>query len=232
MSQGLFAGATNYQEQTKEDIALDIEKWIRNSKEMKDTMDTSIAKLKDANYWECIPTAFRCYCESVSNVCLSFCSDFNLVLLDIRQDKICDRTIRLLENIFNVSKENEELSWKTYKADFHWKKYGDQNFAVAEELYGISRDFFVTLFDVANAASRLEDYMGENKTVIDNSVHTDNSITIGSGNKIEKSIICNTNNVDKQEKRTSFWSKFWLPLIISIIGGVAVTAICLWLGLK
>ena len=74
--------------------------------------------------------------------------------------------------------------------------------------------------------------MGENKTVIDNSVHTDNSITIGSGNKIEKSIICNTNNVDKQEKRTSFWSKFWLPLIISIIGGVAVTAICLWLGLK
>ena len=232
MSQGLFAGATNYQEQTKEDIALDIETWIRYAKVMKDTMDTSIAKLKDANYWECIPTAFRCYCESVSNVCLSFCSDFNLVLLDIRQDKICDRTIRLLENIFNVSKENEELSWKTYKADCHWKKYGDQNFAVAEELYGISRDFFVTLFDVANAGSRLEDYMGENKTVIDNSVHTDNSITIGSGNKIEKSIICNTNNVDKQEKRTSFWSKFWLPLIISIIGGVAVTAICLWLGLK
>lgn len=38
MSQGLFAGATNYQEQTKEDIALDIEKWIRNAKEMKYTM--------------------------------------------------------------------------------------------------------------------------------------------------------------------------------------------------
>lgn len=232
MSQGLFAGATNYQEQTKEDIALDIEKWIRNAKEMKCTMDTSIAKLKEANYWDCIPSEFRCYCESVSNICLSFCSDFNLVLLDIRQDKICDRTIKLLENIFNVSTENEELSWKTYKEDFHWKKYGDQNFAVAENLYGISRDFFTTLFDVANAASRLEDYMKKNKTVIDNSVHTDNSITIGNGNKIEKSIIGNTNNVDKQEKKASFWSKFWLPIIISIVSGVAVAAICLWLGLK
>ena len=38
---------------------------------------------------------------------------------------------------------------------------------VAENLYGISRDFFATLFDVANAASRLEDYMKKNKTVID-----------------------------------------------------------------
>lgn len=29
MSQGLIVGSTNYQEQTKEDIALDIEKWIK-----------------------------------------------------------------------------------------------------------------------------------------------------------------------------------------------------------
>lgn len=107
------------------------------------------------------------------------------------------------------------ISWKTYKEDFRWKKYGNRNFALAEELYRISRDFFVTLFDVANAASMLDNYMKENKTVIDNSVHTDNSIKIGSGNKIEKNIIGNTNHIDKQEKKTPFWSKFWLPLIIS-----------------
>lgn len=77
MSQGLFAGATNYQEQTKEDIALDIEKWIRNAKEMKDTMDTSIAKLKDANYWECIPTAFNV----IANQYPMFACRFVLILI-------------------------------------------------------------------------------------------------------------------------------------------------------
>ena len=234
MSQGLIVGSTNYQEQTKEDIALDIEKWIKNAKEMKDTMDISIAKLNNANYWKCVPFEFRNYCESVSSICSLFYSDFNLILSDIRKDHICERTIKLLMNIYNVSKENEEQSWKTYKKDSDWKAYGNQNFAVAEKLYEDSRDFFATLFDVANAAARLSDYIGGDKKEIhyEKTIHNDNSIRVGDNNKINNSQIgVNCTSGISKEKKSGVSKIFW-NIIIPIIVGVAITAICFWLGFK
>ena len=47
-------------------------------------------------------------------------------------------------------------------------------------------------------------------------------------NKIKGSIIGNaiTNN---PEKKQSFWSRFWLPLLITIVGGVICTGICFYL---
>ena len=39
MAQGMFAGATNYDHQTLEDIKVDIEKWIEHGEEIKGRND-------------------------------------------------------------------------------------------------------------------------------------------------------------------------------------------------
>ena len=90
----------------------------------------------------------------------------------------------------------------------------------------------MTLLDASNAVCRMEDYMKEEKTVVNSSVHTDNSITVESGTKIKNSILGHSNIAEAPQKKSSFWKKVGLPLVITVVGGVLVTAICIWLGLQ
>lgn len=236
MAQSLIAGLTNYDEQNILDIKEDITRWIEYSIKLKDLFEKTIKELSEEGYWaNNVSFEFRAFCQDVPRICNSFVADFNIVLKAIEADNITNREIKLLRKIYQVSCENEEYSWKSFKGEDtlgRWHQYGNPLFEKAEILYQDGRDFFVTLRDVSNAASRLEDYMKEEKTVVDNSIHTDNSITIGDGNKIKKSIVGNGNTVESTDKKSSFWEKFGLPLIITIIGGVAVAGICIWLGLK
>ncbi len=236
MAQSFIAGGTNYSEQSINDIKNDIESWISLCRRIKALFGNTIEELKEQNYWDQnVATNFKAFCYSVPQICDTFCSDFEIILKAIEDDKITSREIALMRNIYKVSVENEEYSWKSFKGQdggYRWHDYGNPLFEKVEELYGRGRDFFVTLRDVSNAVARMEDYMKKEKTVIDNSVHTDNSITIGDGNKIKKSVVGNGNTMETPKKESSFWEKFGLPLVITIIGGVAVAALCIWLGLK
>lgn len=223
MTQGFIAGCTNYQEQTLEDIRSDIEWWIKYSKQTQIDFLETIDLLKAANYWrECVPFDFRIFCESIPNVCGTIINDLNIVLKDIDENQISSGTIKLMNNVCKIASTNEKRSWETYKNDSQWKDYDDRNFRSAEALYADGRDFFVTLIDVGNAAARMEDYMKPNKSI-------DNSIHIGNGNKIKKSIIGHNNG---QEKKEGTLSKIIWKIIAPIVVGVAIAAICLWLGLK
>lgn len=236
MAQSFIAGGTNYSEQSINDIKKDIEAWMLLCKRIKALFESTIAELKEQNYWDQnVAAFFKAFCYSVPQICDTFCSDFEIILSAISRDQITTREISLMRNIYRVSIENEEYSWKSFKGKEdgeRWHDYGNPSFEKVEELYGRGRDFFVTLRDVSNAVARMEDYMKEDKTVIDNSIHTDNSITIGDGNKIKNSVVGNSNTVEKPQNNSSFWDRFGLPLIITIIGGVAVAAICIWLGLR
>ena len=57
----------------------------------------------------------------------------------------------------------------------------------------------------------------------------DNSIHIGDGNKIKKSIIGHNNGKEKKEGAIS--NIIW-KIVVPIIVGVAIAAICVWFGLK
>lgn len=236
MTQGLIAGGTNYSEQSIKDIQKDIEFWISLCKENKTLFEKTIAELKDKNYWdEKVATNFQAFCYSVPKVCDMFCSDFQTILSAIDEDQITKREISLMKNIYKVSCDNEEYSWRSFNGEDdggRWHDYGNPLFQKVEKLYGEGRDFFATLLDASNAACRMEDYMKEEKTVVNNSVYTDNSITVGSGAKIQSSILGHSNIIEKPQKKSSFWKKFWLPLVITVVGGVLVTAICIWLGFK
>lgn len=61
-----------------------------------------------------------------------------------------------------------------------------------------------------------------------------NNVKIGSKNKITNSVIGSQNQIttaDRQQPERWYGKLFW-KIIIPIGVGVAVAAICLWLGLK
>lgn len=234
MAQGLIAGATNYSEQSIMDIKSDIESWISYSINIKNFFEITILELKKQDYWDGkVAFDFQMFCYSVPRICDTFCSDFKIILDAINNDRITGREINLMRNIYQVSVENEEFSWKSFKGnggEYRWHDYENCLFRKAEELYRKGRDFFVTLRDVSNMVSRMEDYMKEEKNIIDNSVHTDNSITIGDSNEIKSSVIGNKNTLESLSEKSSFWDKFGLPLLVTIIGGVIVAVICFFLN--
>lgn len=252
--QGLFAGGTDYSSQTIKDIELDIEKWCKFSKEIEELFSATISQLKNNNYWDKEVTFdFRTFCECVPNICKTFQHDFAIVLHDISDDFVTSQTIKLMQNIYNVSVEYEEYSWKSYKKDDYWKKYGDKNFALAEKLYQEGRDFFVTLRDVSNVISRMEDYVKEGQKIVvtqtvDQSVHgdvnighidksvnvhtVDQSVHIGDGNTINSSVIGKTSEINTHRKSNKLIWKIIIPIIVTVIGGVVTAVICHYLGVK
>lgn len=250
MTQGIFAGCTNYSEQTLSDIRIDIESWINYTKEIKNLFETTILLLSQSGYWDKkVPFNFKAFCQTIPTICATFITDFNIILKDIHEDNITKRTIKLMQNIARVARENEEQSWRSFKEENHWKEYGEKEFCLAENLYSKGRDFFVNLFDVSNAVRRMEDYMtdGNREIVVhgsvDNSVHgnvdnsihvenVDNRISIGDGNTINSSVIGNDNKTNLQRKESKLVWKIIVPIIVSVVAGLAVTAIGLWLGLK
>jgi len=233
MAQGLIAGATNYDEQSLLDIKSDIESWVSYSLKIQNFFETTINELKSQDYWDSkVPYNFQSFCVGVPTICKTFCSDFEIILDSIKNDRITQREINLMKKIYKVSKENEEYSWKSFKDqnDGYWYDHGNPLFKKVESMYAKGRDYFVTLRDISNAVSRMEDYMKDEKIVVDNSVHNNNCVSIGNDNKIKGSVIGNVKDTPK--KKQSFWDKYWLPLLITIIGGVIYTAICAYLHLN
>ena len=51
MAQGLFGGATSYEEQSLSDIKLDVLKWIGYTKQIQDEMNTRLQKAKESGFW-------------------------------------------------------------------------------------------------------------------------------------------------------------------------------------
>lgn len=230
MSQSFIAGMTNYEEQSITDIKNDIVIWIEYSKKIKDHFIETISELKETGYWRKVPFGFAGFCESIPKICDTFCYDFEIIIKAIDADCISKREIQLMRNIYKCARDNEEFSWRTFKDknDGYWHEYGNEEFQKVETLYGDGRDFFVTLKDVSNAVARMEDYMKPESTVVNNI--EDKSIHIGDSNKIKNSPIGST--VTNEPKKESFFKKYMWQIISGIVVGVAVAAICLWLGLK
>lgn len=205
MAQGSIAGATNYDEQSILDIKSDIESWISYSTKTRHFFETTIEELKNQDYWNSkIPYNFRAFCINVPKICETFCSDFKIILDSIKNDRITNREINLMNKIFKVSKENEEYSWKSYKDenDGYWYEHDNPLFEKVENMYAKGRDYFACLLDVSNAVSRMEDYVKDDNIVVDNSVHNDHCISIGNNNNIKGSKIGNEINGTPEKKRS------------------------------
>ena len=216
MAQGFLAGCTDYTNQSLKDIQEDVENWRRYSKKKKKEFKGIIRELKNCGYWEKnVPLEFRAHCCDVIRTCDTFAHDFGLVLTALKNERITKREISILKNIYHVSHTLERECPRAYRTGGErWHQYGDKTFDKVETLYAHGRDYFVTLFDVGNAACRLEDYMKE-ETVVDQSIHAKNSIVIGDGNHISE---VNLKNESSSGNIASWLTEhFWVPIVVGVI---------------
>lgn len=52
MAQGIFGGATSYEEQSLTDIDLDIQRWIKYTDEIKKKMNSWLEESKRNGFWK------------------------------------------------------------------------------------------------------------------------------------------------------------------------------------
>ncbi|MEK4453439.1 hypothetical protein [Paenibacillus sp. FSL L8-0506] len=181
MTQGLFGGATSYNDQSIEDIIEDINEWIDYTKEIKQFLEDGIANSKAANYWNIIPFDFSMTLLASVRCQNTFLNDFDRILNAISNAQLTTREVELLKKIgLNAGKYNSKYGI-TFKEDNEWKEYGDKNFQVVENMYAQGRDYFVTLQDAMNASVRLSDYINSIPQVLNQNI---NQTVSGNGNII------------------------------------------------
>lgn len=198
MVQGIFGGGTSYEGQSLKDIFADIIKWEEYSSFQLSELEKKIKHLEDVNFWRNIPFNFQATVVSSCRCIETFIQDFQIIKNAFTSEFITKKEVNLLMKIGNKSADFNDEFGKTYKEDDYWKKYGDKDFQVVEEIYGETRDFFVTLQDASNAANRLEDYMEHN--AVQNNLNVS-----GSGNNmnvqqgIHNNMRVSTNNQSELE---------------------------------
>lgn len=191
MVQSLF-GFTQYEEQSLEDILLDIEKWevytLRIHDLFVDTIDElQSIKLKNGTYFNSIGFNFRTTILNTVKITDSFLHDLKIIKKSILDNNIKNSDVKLLKNIGTISAKNNIGFGRDFRDDYSWHNYGESNFSKAEKLYQKGRDFFVTLSDASSAANRLEDYKDmKNNTEINitgngNNIQTGNNSTMNIG---------------------------------------------------
>ena len=198
MVQGIFGGATSYEEQSVKDILEDIQNWVRYTLEIKSYLESGQKQLKECGFWNQIPFNFQMTLVSSIEFHKTALHDFDLITKAIENGSITEREVRLLRKIgINARDYNNEYG-RTYKEEYRWKKYGDEDFKVAEDMYAKGRDYFVTLQDATNAAARLNDYINTLPPVTYNQITQEIS-----GNSNQVSAINNgimiLNNLDTKQ---------------------------------
>ena len=246
--QSISIGCTDYSIQSLEDIKSDIRKWISFVDEDIPVFQDVMVELDNNGFWKPCCFDFHSYCNSLKTIYTTIQTDLERVIRDIESNNITNVTVKLLNNVGNVGSNQYTFSGEAFHSNEDvWHDYGSKLFKKAEkELYARSKDFFGTLIDASNAAERLRDFMKE-QTVIDNSIHAENSVIIGDGNSIKKSEIATTNEsgnvknsvtignnnsikktsiATEKKAKKNFWlwllEHFWLPITVAVVAGIIV----------
>ncbi|MGX1194966.1 hypothetical protein [Metabacillus sp. SLBN-84] len=181
MAQGLFGGMSNYEDQSIGDIIDDINKWILYTEQTKNYIEEGITTLKRKEYWIKVPFNFQMTLISSVRCQKTFIEDLSIILKAIKRDQLTQREVNLMKKIGHNAIEYNTEYGKTYKEEYEWKDYGNENFKIAENMYAKGRDFFVTLQDASNVSVRLNDYINTLPSVVNNNITQ--SVT-GSGNVV------------------------------------------------
>ena len=179
MAQGIFGGATSYEEQSLAHIDSDIQNWIEYTEEIKKKMNYWLEESKNNGFWCKVDCDFQMTIYSSISYYDTIISDMKMIHEAIRCGSIAQREVNLLRKIGRTAFSYNNENPKTYRSGKrYWHDYGNPQFQIVENMYAKGRDYFVTLQDAANAASRLEDYMS-NQNVNNNTLNISGDV-IGS----------------------------------------------------
>ncbi|MER2126307.1 hypothetical protein [Solibacillus sp.] len=200
MAQGIMGGMTNYEDQSIRDILEDIKGWVSYTEEIKSLTETGIDILKNNGYWSNIPYNFRATLLSSIKCQNTFLNDLQLVINAIEQDRLSLREVNIIKRIGKNAIEYNTEYGKSYKEESRWKKYGNKDFQVAENLYAKGRDYFVTMQDASNISGRLPDYINTNPHSVNQTIYQ----TInGNGNMVAGNNSGTMNKIEINESQFS-----------------------------
>lgn len=236
MAQCGMAGFTTYENQSLSDIVEDIKFWIEYSKQTIEFVQKTIAEIKDKEFFEKISYEYKSYIFEIIQICKTNIEDFQQVLYAIENHQLTNDKVSLFFKIGKRAVTNSDDNKKYFKLsdDGRCHDYGNPDFHKIEDLYAKFGDYSATLWDVTNAAVRLRDYIDVPKE-ISTMKYENKSINIGNGNEIVGSAIGYDNkaeiktNGDNEEKLPS---KIVWNVLVPIVVGVIVVAICVWLGIQ
>lgn len=197
MAQGIFGGATSYEEQSLTDIDLDIQKWIKYTEEIKKMMNSWLEESKRNGFWEKVDFDFQMTIYSSISYYNTIISDMKMVHEAILYGTITQREVKLLQKIGNKAFSYNNEYPQTYKSERrYWHDYGNPQFQIVENMYAKGRDYFVTLQDAANAAARLEDYMSS-QNVSNNTMNISGDVI---GSQIQQGTVSSTQNMQENKE--------------------------------
>lgn len=165
--QSSIGGATDYSEQSCNDILKDIQHWIDKAKKINAYMTGHLQMAKLSGFWRRVDNDFQLTILTSIQYFKTIISDLQQIEDSIKHDRVSEREVILLRKIGNKSVEYNGEYGKTYHGNYRWHDYENPDFKVVEDMYGEGRDFFVSLQDAQNASFRLEDYINmdhSNKT--------------------------------------------------------------------
>lgn len=155
MAQGIFGGATSYEEQSLQDILQDINAWVDYTVNKKQYILEQQKLLQQSGFWDKIAFNFQATIITTISYFDTVIFDLNIVKAAIENSCIKEKEIKLLKNIGKKAREYNREYGETYKEDLRfWCDYGNPDFIVAEQVYGRGRDYFVTMQDAGNAAAK------------------------------------------------------------------------------
>lgn len=233
MAQGFMAGMTSYENQSITDIVKDISCWIEESKKTSEEIKNMLCEIKTTKFYSQIPYDYRAMIYEMPQICQTNIVDMQRVLNAIQSHTLAQGDVDLLWKVGKRAIINGDDNKKCYKSrdDGYWHDYDNPEFRMVETIYATFGDYCAMLWDVTNAASRLKDYIDIPKEITSMKIE-DNSVNIGNGNNLKNNSFHSKNKTINNGSNETEVSKILWRIIVPIVVGVIVAAICVWLGLK
>lgn len=221
MAQSIFAGGTAYDHQTLDDIDEDINKWIQFTIDSRDKIKELRGDLENSSYWKETPYDFVLLLNSTDLCFETIISDLKSIDDGIKNERISNKEVKLLENIGHLSEKFEKRYGNVKVETFTHRIYSEEGFKPVIKIYNEGRELFLTLLDASNASARLNDYVTDQPS---------NTINIA-GNVSNSNLQQGKTNYIKGSRknpRNEKWHAklFWyliVPILVIIIGAIVVS---------
>lgn len=136
MAQSIFGGATEYGEQSLEDIFEDIGYWIDYSKRIKILLSNGMSDSKKSGFWKKIDNEFQMTIETSICFINTILYDLHEIVRSKENGCITNKEVTLLSNIGRKSIQYNNEYGRNYKAEKRlWHDYGNPDFKVVENMY-------------------------------------------------------------------------------------------------
>ena len=161
MAKGLFAGMTDYNHQSFDDIISDLKSEIETIDFFVEKVKQNLTEVQESGYWnENVPTNFKSIIGYALRHYNTAKSEFNDIAEDI-QFEVAEHHCKRLNKVAKTAHEINVDIGQIWHRQYDNKEYGNEDFRKVENIYGFTRDVAANLMDIYNIAERLEDFIGK-----------------------------------------------------------------------